>query len=88
MACSSTNQETSGFRRYRTGDGFCGRDGRGGDPDTPEASDPTGAISLYEAVEKQVGLKLEKTTRLPKSWSSITSNPNARAQCAVHSSGG
>jgi uncharacterized protein (TIGR03435 family) len=32
-------------------------------PDTPEASDPSGATSLYEAIEKQLGLKLEKTER-------------------------
>jgi len=38
--------------------------GRGG-PDGAEsaASDPTGALSLFEAVEKQLGLKLEKTKR-------------------------
>ena len=28
-----------------------------------EQSDPSGAISLYDAIEKQLGLKLEKTKR-------------------------
>jgi uncharacterized protein (TIGR03435 family) len=43
-----------------------GRGGRGGDPGAagiPEAGDPSGAVSLYEAIEKQLGLKLEKTKR-------------------------
>lgn len=40
-----------------------GRGGRGGDGPVPEASDPNGAISLSEAIEKQLGLKLEKTKR-------------------------
>jgi uncharacterized protein (TIGR03435 family) len=43
-----------------------GRGGRGGDGPpgaTPQASDPNGAISLYEAIEKQLGLKLERTKR-------------------------
>ena len=42
------------------------RGGRGGDglaAGTNEASDPNGAISLYEAMEKQLGLKLERTKR-------------------------
>jgi uncharacterized protein (TIGR03435 family) len=29
----------------------------------PIASDPTGAVTLFEAVEKQLGLKLEATKR-------------------------
>jgi uncharacterized protein (TIGR03435 family) len=42
--------------------------GRGGDAappsgDTPAAADPSGAISLFEAVEKQLGLKLEMQKR-------------------------
>ncbi len=43
-----------------------GRGGRGGDGAAPglnQASDPDGAISLYEAIEKQLGLKLERTKR-------------------------
>jgi uncharacterized protein (TIGR03435 family) len=43
-----------------------GRGGRGGDGPPgaiPQASDPNGAISLYEAIEKQLGLKLERTKR-------------------------
>ncbi len=43
-----------------------GRGGRGGDGAAgaiPQASDPNGAISLYEAIEKQLGLKLERTKR-------------------------
>ena len=30
---------------------------------TIEAADPGGAISLYEAIEKQLGLKLQQTKR-------------------------
>jgi uncharacterized protein (TIGR03435 family) len=30
---------------------------------TPAASDPSGALSLFEAIDKQLGLKLEKKTR-------------------------
>jgi len=33
--------------------------GAGGGPGSPEASDPNSAISLQEAIEKQLGLKLE-----------------------------
>jgi uncharacterized protein (TIGR03435 family) len=45
-----------------------GGPGRGGDAgqagsDTSAASDPSGAITLFEAVEKQLGLKLEKQKR-------------------------
>lgn len=43
-----------------------GRGGRGGEPAAGglvEAAEPNGAISLYEAIEKQLGLKLEKTKR-------------------------
>jgi uncharacterized protein (TIGR03435 family) len=43
-----------------------GRGGRGGDSmgaGTNEASEPNGAISLYEAIEKQLGLKLQETKR-------------------------
>ena len=43
-----------------------GRGGRGGDSASgpiPQAADPNGAISLYEAIEKQLGLKLERTKR-------------------------
>jgi uncharacterized protein (TIGR03435 family) len=43
-----------------------GRGGRGGDAPAPgvvEAADPGGGITLYEALEKQLGLKLEKTKR-------------------------
>jgi uncharacterized protein (TIGR03435 family) len=43
-----------------------GRGGRGGDgmgAGTIEASEPNGAISLYEAIEKQLGLKLQQTKR-------------------------
>ena len=42
-----------------------GRGGRGeaGPGGLVQASDPSGAISLYEAIEKQLGLKLEKTKR-------------------------
>jgi uncharacterized protein (TIGR03435 family) len=46
--------------------GAPGRGGRGGDGAAggpPQASDPNGAISLYEAIEKQLGLKLERTKR-------------------------
>jgi uncharacterized protein (TIGR03435 family) len=53
--------------------GFVGRagrggGGRGGDPGSPSAavpqsSDPDGAVSLLEAVEKQLGLKLELQKR-------------------------
>jgi uncharacterized protein (TIGR03435 family) len=42
------------------------RGGRGSDGPPgaiPQASDPNGAISLYEAIEKQLGLKLERTKR-------------------------
>jgi uncharacterized protein (TIGR03435 family) len=46
--------------------------GRGGDPvaagggggaAVPTASDPTGGYTLFEAIEKQLGLKLEKQKR-------------------------
>ena len=37
--------------------------GRGGGPRAGEASDPSGALSFVEAVEKQLGLKLEKHKR-------------------------
>jgi uncharacterized protein (TIGR03435 family) len=43
-----------------------GRGGRGGDGPgvgAAEASEPSGAISLYEAIEKQLGLKLQQTKR-------------------------
>jgi uncharacterized protein (TIGR03435 family) len=51
--------------------GGCGGGGRGGDgaasgspaADSQGASDPTGAVSLMDAMEKQLGLKLEKQTR-------------------------
>jgi uncharacterized protein (TIGR03435 family) len=33
---------------------------------SPQASDPNGAVSLYEAIEKQLGLKLERTKRPAK----------------------
>jgi uncharacterized protein (TIGR03435 family) len=38
--------------------------GRGGDASAPGASDPSGAISLPEAVNKQLGLKLELQKRM------------------------
>lgn len=43
-----------------------GRGGEGGTAapgDAPSASEPTGAISLFEAIEKQLGLKLEEQRR-------------------------
>jgi uncharacterized protein (TIGR03435 family) len=45
-----------------------GRGGRGGDggappSDMPTASDPSGGVSLFEAIEKQLGLKLEQQKR-------------------------
>jgi uncharacterized protein (TIGR03435 family) len=47
--------------------GAPGRGGRGGGDGAPgglpEAADPNGAISLFEALEKQLGLKLERTKR-------------------------
>lgn len=45
--------------------GAPGRGGRGGGEaaGSTEAADPNGAISLYEAIEKQLGLKLERTKR-------------------------
>jgi uncharacterized protein (TIGR03435 family) len=46
--------------------GASGRGGRGGDgavPSPVEAADPNGAISLFEAIEKQLGLKLERAKR-------------------------
>jgi uncharacterized protein (TIGR03435 family) len=49
--------------------GGMGGGGRGGGDaaqalgGAPEASDPSGGITLYEALEKQLGLKLEKTKR-------------------------
>jgi len=51
------------------GAGRGGRGGRGGDAGSSgagpvDASDPNGAISLYDAIEKQLGLKLEQTKRL------------------------
>jgi uncharacterized protein (TIGR03435 family) len=33
--------------------------------DSTGASDPSGAISLFDAVQKQLGLKLEKKSQLP-----------------------
>jgi uncharacterized protein (TIGR03435 family) len=42
--------------------------GRGGDPaqasGVPTASDPTGAVSLFDALTKQLGLKLELRKRV------------------------
>ena len=43
--------------------------GRGGDAgppgaNVPTASDPTGGITIFDAMEKQLGLKLEKQKRL------------------------
>ncbi|MGA3238544.1 MAG: TIGR03435 family protein [Bryobacteraceae bacterium] len=46
--------------------GGAGRGGRGGDgmgAGAVEAPEPSGAISLYEAIEKQLGLKLQQTKR-------------------------
>jgi uncharacterized protein (TIGR03435 family) len=47
--------------------GGAGRGGRGGGEgmaaSTPDAAEPSGAITLFEAIEKQLGLKLEKTKR-------------------------
>ena len=43
-----------------------GRGGRGGDGPAggiAEAAEPSGAISLFEAVEKQLGLKLDRAKR-------------------------
>ena len=46
-----------------------GRGGRGGgegisgSPGLPDASEPSGGITLSEAIEKQLGLKLEQTKR-------------------------
>jgi uncharacterized protein (TIGR03435 family) len=37
--------------------------GRGGEVSSGEASDPNGALSLPDAVAKQLGLKLEQTKR-------------------------
>ncbi len=45
------------------GPGRGGRGGDGGAAGVNEASDPNGAISLFEAMEKQLGLKLERTKR-------------------------
>jgi uncharacterized protein (TIGR03435 family) len=39
--------------------------GRGGGPgDLPTASDPTGAITIFDAIERQLGLRLERQKRL------------------------
>jgi len=43
------------------------RGGRGGDPGqgvAPEAPEPDGGLTLFEAVEKQLGLKLEPQKRM------------------------
>jgi uncharacterized protein (TIGR03435 family) len=45
-----------------------GGGGRGGDagpagPDAPSASDPSGGLTLFEAIDKQLGLKLEMQKR-------------------------
>jgi uncharacterized protein (TIGR03435 family) len=43
-----------------------GRGGRGGEgmaAGAPDAAEPSGAITLFEAIEKQLGLKLEKAKR-------------------------
>jgi uncharacterized protein (TIGR03435 family) len=45
------------------GPGRGGRGGEGMDAGAVEAPDPGGAISLYEAIEKQLGLKLQQTKR-------------------------
>jgi uncharacterized protein (TIGR03435 family) len=45
------------------GPGRGGRGGEGGAGGLTEASDPGGGITLYEAIEKQLGLKLDQTKR-------------------------
>jgi uncharacterized protein (TIGR03435 family) len=40
-----------------------GADGAAASGSTPAASDPNGALSLFEAMEKQLGLKLKKENR-------------------------
>ena len=40
-----------------------GRGGDGGPAPGPEASDPTGALSLPDAINRQLGLKLEMRKR-------------------------
>jgi uncharacterized protein (TIGR03435 family) len=51
------------------GGGAGGGGGRGGEVSGPavsgavEASDPSGAVTLFDAIEKQLGLKLEKQKR-------------------------
>ena len=45
---------------------FAGRGGDGGQTAAaaaPAASDPTGALTIFEAIEKQLGLKLEMQKR-------------------------
>lgn len=37
--------------------------GGGGDAATPQAADPSGGYTIFEAIEKQLGLKLEKVKR-------------------------
>jgi uncharacterized protein (TIGR03435 family) len=44
----------------RSGRGGGGEGAAGG---TPDAAEPSGAITLFEAIEKQLGLKLERTKR-------------------------
>ncbi len=47
-------------------DQFVSRSGRGGDTpsEVPQASDPSGVVPLPEALEKQLGLKLETVKRM------------------------
>lgn len=49
----------------RAGMSFGGRggDAGGGSNAVPSASDPTGGLTLFEAIEKELGLKLEKQKR-------------------------
>jgi uncharacterized protein (TIGR03435 family) len=48
---------------FRGGPGGGGRGGQAAPPSGDNAADPSGAISLFEAVEKQLGLKLEAVKR-------------------------
>jgi uncharacterized protein (TIGR03435 family) len=51
--------------QFNGGGGGRGVAGGGAPPasDTPTASDPSGALSIFEAVNKQLGLKLEMRKR-------------------------
>jgi uncharacterized protein (TIGR03435 family) len=58
----------SGVNLLQSGPGRGGDGGRGGDAGqpagaVPAASDPNGAVSLFDAIDKQLGLKLEMQKR-------------------------